>query len=162
MMWLLNEALPKMVELFYFTREWGNITMKFNKTYIDNFYNNINDYNSMAELFIIAYGELKEQSNLPDWYVELREMMSWQSQSTRSGVWTYYEIVNDSSAATLIDRLKAKEENEILTMYWMGIKKYSDETIMEQIDKWIGENEERIYRYLTNILISNKDWFYNI
>ncbi len=136
--------------------------MKFNKTYIDNFFNNINDYNSMAELFISAYGELKEQSNLPDWYVELREMINWQSQSNRSGVWTYYEIVNDSSAATLIGRLKAKEENEILTMYMMGINKYRDETLMEHIDKWIWENEESIYRYVTDVFISNKDWFYHI
>ncbi|MEK5329961.1 MULTISPECIES: hypothetical protein [unclassified Lysinibacillus] len=136
--------------------------MKFNKTYIDNFFNNINDYNSMAELFIIAYGELKEQSNLPDWYVELREMINWQSQSNRSGVWTYYEIVNDSSATTLIGRLKAKGENEILTMYMMGINKYRDETLMEHIDKWIWENEERIYRYVTDVFISNKDWFYRI
>lgn len=136
--------------------------MKFNKTYIDNFFNNINDYNSMAELFIIAYGELKEQSNLPDWYVELREMINWQSQSNRSGVWTYYEIVNDSSATTLIGRMKAKGENEILTMYMMGINKYRDETLMEHIDKWIWENEERIYRYVTDVFISNKDWFYRI
>lgn len=116
----------------------------------------------MAELFIIAYGELKEQSNLPDWYVELREMINWQSQSNRSGVWTYYEIVNDSSATTLIGRLKAKGENEILTMYMMGINKYRDETLMEHIDKWIWENEERIYRYVTDVFISNKDWFYRI
>jgi hypothetical protein len=136
--------------------------MKFNKTYIDNFFNNINDYNSMAELFIIAYGELKEQSHLPDWYVELREIINWQSQSNRSGVWTYYEILNDSSAATLIGRLKAKEENEILTMYMMGINKYSDETLMVHIDKWIWENEERIYHYLADVFISNKDWFYHI
>ncbi|MFJ5767859.1 hypothetical protein ACIP9C_21160 [Lysinibacillus sp. NPDC093210] len=136
--------------------------MKFNKTYIDNFFNNINDYNSMAELFIIAYGELKEQSHLPDWYVELREIINWQSQSNRSGVWTYYEILNDSSAATLIGRLKAKEENEILTKYMMGINKYSDETLMVHIDKWIWENEEIIHQYLTDVLISNKDWFYQI
>ncbi|MEK4424951.1 hypothetical protein [Solibacillus sp. FSL K6-1523] len=136
--------------------------MKFNKTYIDSFFNNINDYHSMVELFMIASGELREQSPLPDWYVELREMMNWQSQSDRSGVWTYYEIVNDSSAATLISRLIAKGENEILTMYTMGINKYNDETIMDHIDKWIWKSEERIYRYLTDILISNKDWFYNI
>ncbi|WP_342512343.1 hypothetical protein MKY34_17220 [Sporosarcina sp. FSL K6-1522] len=136
--------------------------MKFNKTYIDSFFNNIDDYHSMAELFMIASGELREQSTLPDWYVELREMMNWQSQSDRSGVWTYYEVVNDSSAATLIGRLTAKEENEILTMYTMGINKYSDETVMEHIDKWIWKNEERIYRYLTDVLISNKDWFYNV
>ena len=136
--------------------------MKFNKTYIDNFFNNINDYHSMAELFIIACVELREQSTLPVWYVELSEIMNWQSQSVRSGVWTYYEILNDSSAVTLIGRLKAQEEHEILSMYRMGINKYSDETIMEHIDKWIWKNEERIYRYLTDVLISNKEWFYNI
>jgi hypothetical protein len=136
--------------------------MKFNKTYIDNYFNNVNDYHSMAELFTIAYFEFRERSSLPDWYVELSEIMNWQSQSDRSGVWTYYEILNDSSAATLISRLEAKEENEILTMYKLGINKYSDETIMEHIDKWIWKNEEKLYKYLTDIFISNKDWFYSI
>lgn len=136
--------------------------MKYTKNYIDNYFHNIHEYSSMAELFLIAYGELKEQNNLPDWFVELREMMNWQSQSNRSGVWTYYEIVNNSSATTLIGKLKGKEEIEILPIYKMGLNKYNDETIMEQIDKWISENEERIYRYITAILMSNKDWFYNI
>ena len=136
--------------------------MKFSKTYMDSFFNNINDYYSMAELFTIAYFKLREQGTLPDWYVELREIMNWQSQSNRSGVWTYYEILDDTSASTLISRLKAKEENEILTIYMMGINKYRDESIMEHIDKWIGENEERIYGYLTDVFISNKDWFYII
>lgn len=44
----------------------------------------------------------------------------------------------------------------------MGINKYSDVTIMEDIDKWISENEEKIFQYLKDILISNKDWFYSI
>ncbi len=116
----------------------------------------------MVELFTIAYTELKEQSSLPDWYVELREIINWQAHSDRSGVWTYYEILNDTSATTLISRLRAKEENEILTMYMMGINKCSNETIMEQIDNWILENEEKIYQHLSNIFISNKHWFYSI
>ncbi|MGE7842286.1 hypothetical protein ACQKNX_15945 [Lysinibacillus sp. NPDC093712] len=99
---------------------------------------------------------------MPDWYVELREKINWQSQSNRSGVWTYYEILNDSSAATFIGRLNAKEENETLIMYMMGINKYRDETLMEHIDKWIWKNEERIYGYVTDVFISNKDWFYRI
>jgi hypothetical protein len=136
--------------------------LKFNKTYIDNFFNNINDYHSMTELFCIAYVEFRGRSSLPDWYIELREIMNWQSQSDRAGVWTYYEILNDSSAATLISRLKAKGANDIYTMYIMGINKYSDETIMEQIDNWIWNNEERIYQYITDIFINNKDWFYSI
>ncbi|MCM3767069.1 hypothetical protein [Neobacillus niacini] len=116
----------------------------------------------MVELFTIAYSFFREQSTLPDWYIELCEILNWQAQSDRSGVWTYYEILNDSIAAILISRLKAKEENEILTMYMTGIDKYNDETIMEHIDKWIWKNEEKIYQYITDIFICNKDWCYSI
>lgn len=136
--------------------------MKYNKSYIDNFFTNIDDYHSLAELFSIAYSEFRERSPLPDWYLELKEIMNWQSQSDRSGVCTYYEIVNNNSADTLISRLTAKEENEILTIYIMGLNKYSDETVMEFIDNWIWNNEDKIYRYITGILITNKAWFYGI
>lgn len=136
--------------------------MKYNKRYIDEFFNNINDYHSMAELYCIAYSEFRERKSLPDWYVELSEIMNWQSQSDRAGVWTYYELLKEASAATLINRLKAKEENEILAMYILGINKYSDEIIMECIDKWLEENEEKIYQYIIDIFMENKAWFYKI
>jgi len=136
--------------------------MKYSKTYIDNFFTNINDYHSMVELLVIAYTEFRERDTLPDWYVELREMMNWQAQSERSGVCTYYETLNDVSATIVIRNLETKEENEILTMFNMGINKYNDETIMEHIDQWILENEEKIEKYLMNLLVSNKDWFYRI
>ncbi|MCM3588320.1 hypothetical protein M3182_21820 [Mesobacillus maritimus] len=136
--------------------------MKYSKTYIDNFFTNINDYHSMVELLVIAYTEFRERDTLPDWYVELREMMNWQAQSERSGVCTYYETLNDVSATIVIRNLETKEENEILTMFNMGINKYNDETIMEHIDQWILENEEKIEKYLMNLLVINKDWFYRI
>ncbi|MCM3671512.1 hypothetical protein M3181_21365 [Mesobacillus maritimus] len=136
--------------------------MKYSKTYIDNFFTNINDYHSMGELLVIAYTEFRERDTLPDWYVELREMMNWQAQSERSGVCTYYETLNDVSATIVIRNLETKEENEILTMFNMGINKYNDETIMEHIDQWILENEEKIEKYLMNLLVINKDWFYRI
>lgn len=136
--------------------------MRYAKSYIDNYFNSINDYHSKSELFSIAYHELKERSTIPDWYVELREIMNWQSQSDRSGVWTYYEILDEDSSNIVLNKLKTKKGREILEKYVMGINKYSDEKIMEDIDKWIWENEDKIYQYLNDILISNKDWFYSI
>ncbi|TAN65022.1 hypothetical protein WS9_013005 [Paraclostridium sordellii 8483] len=136
--------------------------MKYSNLYIDNLYNNIDNFHSITELFCIAYNELKKQKTLPKWYIELREIINWQAHSDRSGVCTYYEVLDYSSSNIVIERLIEKNENKILNVYVEGINRYTNETIMEEIDKWILENEDYIYLYLKNILNFNKDWFYSL
>ncbi len=135
--------------------------MRYAKSYIDNYFNSINDYHSKSELFLIAYGELEDKKeNTPKWYIELKEIMNWQAMSDRSGVWTYYEVLYTGNSEILIESLKTKNENEILDMYISGIDNYSKEELMDEIDKWIFGNEAKIYKYIEDILIINKNWFY--
>lgn len=136
--------------------------MKYAKSYLDNLYKNINEYSSKVELFRIAYINLEEQDKEPNWYIELREIINWQAQSDRSGVWTYYEVLDEDAAKVVINELTLKEYKEILINYTNGIDKFDDEFLMDAIDKWIFENEEKIYQCLEYILINNKDWFYSI
>ena len=134
--------------------------LRYDKSYIEKFFGSLNEYHSMVELFRIAYGETKEKhDDSHKWIIELGEIMNWQAMSVRSGVWTYYEITDDCNAKILIEGLTLKNESEILNQYCVGIDNYSNEELMDGIDKWITNNEDKIYRYIADILIQHKDWF---
>jgi hypothetical protein len=140
--------------------------MKYSKEYLDIYFNTIMDYHSKVELLSIAYSEVRGnkndlESNL-NWIIELSEVMNWQAMSDRSGVWTYYEVVDPNSAQVLIESLNHKKEKNIFDIYISGMGKYDNEILMDAIDTWIRKNENKIFIYIENILIDNKDWFYNI
>lgn len=136
--------------------------MKYSKSYIDNLFYVIGNYTSKVELLNIACGEL-DRCLAKDrvWIIELCEIMNWQATSDRSGVWTYYEALNGKSVEVMLNCMN-KKQNEVLEKYVIGIGKYEDESQMDTIDTWIRKNEERIYKYIEKILLSNKDWFYCI
>lgn len=136
--------------------------MRYAKSYIDKYFNLISEYHSKVELFHIAYTKFEEtQNNSLSWIIELGEIINWQAMSERSGVWTYYEMLDNGSAQILIDSLKIKNEREILDKYCVGIGNYADKDLMNDIDKWINKNEMKIYRYIEDILIENRNWFYS-
>lgn len=131
--------------------------------YIDKFFNSIDDYASKVELFRIAYTEFEKCKDPSlQWIIELSEIMNWQAMSDRSGVWTYYEVLNIDSKQILIKNLKAKNESEILSKYSSGINNYNDEEVMAEIDQWITKNETKIYKYIEEILITNREWFHKL
>lgn len=131
------------------------------KSYIDKLFNSIDEYESKVELLRIAYREFeKSQNTLLNWICELCEIMNWQSMSCRSGVLTYYEVLDTDFAEILIKNLKGKNESGILSTYISGINNYDDEELMIEIDQWITDNEAKIYKYIEKILITNREWFY--
>lgn len=143
------------------TLKKGDGNVIYAKSYIDKFFNSIDEYDSKVELLRIAYGEFEKfQNNLLNWIVELCEIMNWQAMSCRSGVLTYYEVLDTNFAEILIKNLKEKNESGILSTYISGINNYDDEELMIEIDQWITDNEGKIYKYIEDILITNREWFY--
>lgn len=141
----------------------GGDNMMYAKSYIDKLFNTIDEYASKVELFRIAYAECQKcQNNLIEWISELSEIINWQAMSDRSGVWTYYEVLNIDSKQILIKNLKAKNESEILNKYSAGINNYDNEELMAEIDDWITKNETKIYNYIEETLITNREWFYKL
>lgn len=133
------------------------------KSYIDKFFNSIDEYEPKVELLRIAYAEFEKSPNaMLQWISELCEIMNWQAMSCRSGVLTYYEVLDSDFLEILIKKLKEKNESEILTKYISGINHYDDEELMIEIDQWITDNEAKIYEYIEEILITNKVWFYKL
>jgi hypothetical protein len=142
---------------------FGGNNMKYAKTYIDKLFNYIDEYSSKVELLGIANSNFKDnKGHSLDWVIELSTIMNWQAMSERSGVWTYYEVLDNHSAQILIDRLRDKNESEIFNKYVLGIDNFSNEELMDEIDEWIIKNEIKIYKFIEDILINNRDWFYYI
>ncbi|TQR45939.1 hypothetical protein [Paenibacillus popilliae] len=134
--------------------------MKYSKFYLDQFFNSINEYQSKVELLILANSFMQKTENIR-WVMALNQLMNWQSMSERSGVWTYYEVLEIDSANVLIRILKEYDERIILENYYKGIDNYLNEEIMNEVDNWIGCNETEIDRFIEHIFLMHRDWFYN-
>lgn len=134
--------------------------MKYSKFYLDQFFNSINEYQSKVELLILANSFVQKTDNIR-WVMALNQLMNWQSMSERSGVWTYYEVLEIESANVLISILREYNERIILENYCKGIDNYLNEEIMNDLDNWIGCNETEIDRFIEHIFLMHRDWFYN-
>ncbi len=134
--------------------------MKYSKFYLDQFFNSINEYQSKVELLILANSFVQKTEKIR-WVMALNQLMNWQSMSERSGVWTYYEVLEIDSANVLIRILREYDERIILENYCKGIDNYLNEEIMNEVDNWIGCNETKIDRFIEHIFLMHRDWFYN-
>ncbi len=134
--------------------------MEYSKFYLDQFFNSINEYQSKVELLILANSFVQKTENIR-WVMALNQLMNWQSMSERSGVWTYYEVLEIDSANVLISILREYDERIILENYCKGIDNYLNEEIMNEVDNWIGCNETEIDRFIEHIFLMHRDWFYN-
>ncbi|SYX82953.1 conserved protein of unknown function [Paenibacillus alvei] len=134
--------------------------MKYSKFYLDQFFNSINEYQSKVELLILANSFMQKTENIR-WVMALNQLMNWQSMSERSGVRTYYEVLEIDSANVLIRILRENDERIILENYCKGIDNYLNEEIMNEVDNWIGCNETVIDRFIEHIFLMHRDWFYN-
>lgn len=134
--------------------------MKYSTFYLDQFFNSINEYQSKVELLILANSFMQKTENIR-WVMALNQFMNWQSMSERSGVWTYYEVLEIESANVLISILREYDERIILENYCKGINNYLNEEIMNEVDNWIGCNETEIDRFIERIFLMHRDWFYN-
>ncbi|EPY12094.1 hypothetical protein PAAL66ix_14391 [Paenibacillus alvei A6-6i-x] len=134
--------------------------MEYSKFYLDQFFNSINEYQSKVELLILANSFVQKTEKIR-WVMALNQLMNWQSMSERSGVWTYYEVLEIDSANVLISILREYDERIILENYCKGIDNYLNEEIMNEVDNWIGCNETEIDRFIEHIFLMHRNWFYN-
>jgi hypothetical protein len=134
--------------------------MKYSKAYLDPFFNSINEYHSKVELLILANSFIRKTEKIR-WVIAINELMNWKSMSERSGVWTYYEVLDIELANMLISLLQEYDEKIILENYYKGIDHYLNEELMNEVDRWIGCNEEEVDRFIESIFLNHRDWFYN-
>lgn len=121
--------------------------------------------------------EDKPFMKIPDVAFMFMEIDNWQGMCQRCGVWQYYENISYECGKSerVIDYLKSHNENELADIYAYGIHDYCnyehngnfdypqnwlDES--EKIDDWIMDNEEHIYKFKRNLILSHKSDILNI
>ncbi|CAM4009923.1 hypothetical protein [Saccharibacillus endophyticus] len=133
--------------------------MKYAATYLDRYFDSIEEYGSKVELMTLAKtgGAAMSESA---WIRGIGELMNWQAMSERSGVWTYYESVNPQAAETTVLWLESLDGSEGFALYAQGLNRYEDQILMEQIDHWIEEHRTDIDNATKRALLMHKKWFY--
>lgn len=69
----------------------------------------------------------------------------WFGTSDRSGVWTFYEVVNQERVEAAVEFLKYNAFSELADMLKKGMHDYANPKYQENFDypeEWIGESEE--------------------
>lgn len=124
----------------------------------------------------------KHFSEIPDVAFMFMEIDDWQGMCQRCGVWQYYESISYESGKSerVTAYLKEHNQHEMAEIYAYGIhdyfgyehkentpeyevgypQKWLDES--EKIDNWIMDNEEHIYKFKRNLIISHKSDILNL
>ncbi len=131
--------------------------MKYKKEYLEKLYSELNDYCAIADIFGIIHSNIDKLS-LEDRksFEALSELIGWDSRCTNSGVWTYYEKFGNESDLSEEDFMEG--DNEIILKYNSGLGKFEDEELMNELDDWIVDNEEEIFKYFGSVLLGFKSW----
>lgn len=138
------------------------------------------DY-SFFMLFYDIFGD-KPFMKIPDVAFMFMEIDGWQGMCQRCGVWQYYENISYEygKAERVITYLKSRNEDELAGIYAYGIhdycnyeykndssecevqypQKWLDES--EKIGDWIMNNEEHIYKFKRNLILSHKSDILNL
>ena len=128
--------------------------------------------------FTLFYETFKDKpvSEIPDAAFMFMEIDGWQGMCQRCGVWQYYENISYEceKAERVINYLRSHNENEMADIYAYGIHDYCsyvhDDDVSEyevgypqewldesdKIDNWIMDNEEHIYAFKRDLIISHK------
>lgn len=136
-------------------------------------------WNYDYSFFMLFYDIFSDKyfSEIPDVAFMFMEIDKWQGMCQRCGVWQYYENISYEceKSERVINYLKSQNENELADIYAYGIHDYCnyehngnfdypqnwiDES--EKIDDWITDNEEHIYKFKRNLILSHKNDILNM
>ena len=95
---------------------------------------------------------------------------SWFGTSQRSGVWTFYEATKAEKIYSVLQFLKENGDNELAQILEKGMHDYQNPVYAEnfdypeewikeadEIDKWIMEHEDWLWKWKYKLLIDNKE-----
>ncbi len=149
-------------------------------------YNDINELIVSAELsghesfwkydgafFMLFYNKFKNTqfTDIPDIAFMYMEINNWQGMSVRCGVWQYYEsgAFETGKFEKVLAFLKTNGEEKMADVYARGIHDYANERYQknydypdewfdeaEEIDEWISNNEEYIYKWMYDLILAHK------
>ena len=124
-------------------------------------------YEVETEFFLGLYNAFSE-NQLP-WITAFLTISTWVGISQRSGVWTFYEVRNVQEMKTVVQYLRMSGDNELADIFEKGIHDYQNPQYVkkydypeewleeaEEIDLWISEHEDWLWKWKYNILVVNE------
>lgn len=129
-------------------------------------------YEIEADFFMELYRDFSE-TRLP-WMTAFLTISAWFGTSMRSGVWTFYEAGDIKEMEMTVSYLRTDGKQELADIFEKGIHDYQNpeyaknydypEEWLEgaaEIDDWIAEHEDYLWKWEYDILIMNKDSIMN-
>lgn len=138
--------------------------MEYENQYLNELFNNIDSPVAMIELWDFAQQEYNEDPNNPasKWIIAFSELFKWQKSADAESTKSYYQNVQLENAFFTLQFLEVHKLDELISIYSLGINAASEDDKIIKIDKWLDENDELIERLLLQIVLSKKDWFYEV
>lgn len=132
--------------------------------YLDELFENLDSPVALLELWDFAQQELTEN---PDdsslkWIVAFSELFKWQKSGDAGSTKSYYANVSMEDAFVTLQFLEVHKLDEVITIYSLGINAASEKEKINQIDTWLDDNDELIDRLLLQIVLSKREWFYEV
>lgn len=85
------------------------------------------------------------------------EALAWFAQSDRSGAWSYFEATSSLRQEAMCASLIALGFDSLAQHYSFGMRRWEDAVLMQQLDRWLEENEEQNESWLFGLVISQRD-----
>ncbi|SHK23640.1 hypothetical protein SAMN02745136_02030 [Anaerocolumna jejuensis DSM 15929] len=141
--------------------------MEFEKLYKKLEATDISDFYRVDTDFML---EIISMTDIPDTLRIYSTISQWLGNSLRSGVWTYYEIADTQDLKVTAQYLSRSSWKEFHNMFCLGMHDYQSPQFIENfdypqewidesesIDKWIWDNEQKLYEWQREFLLTHRD-----
>ena len=94
---------------------------------------------------------------LPPFASVFEDILAWQSQAIRSGVWTYYESTPATHQTRVLSILRTEAPAAIIHYYERGMTDWQDVHKIEMVDNWIKSHESVVDQWLFQFMRKNRN-----
>jgi hypothetical protein len=134
---------------------------KFAVEYIDRLLKG-KDYDDLVDLSWAICSSPQFEVALPDYGLPafaftFAETLLWLAQSTRSGVFTYYEATPGTRQQAMTASLRALGADDFADWYQRGGRDWQDESKAKAIDDWLEANALVVQTWLRQLANQNRD-----
>lgn len=84
------------------------------------------------------------------------EVTHWEAASSRSGVWTYYEVTPDAVQQKALKIIQRIAPRDIADAYAQGMLNWQSEDRIGVLDDWLSKNETSIREWLRVLANENR------
>ena len=132
------------------------MTLRYSAGFLDRLYSTGSIYDLWSELSTI-----ERHHSLPKGSWTFCRLVEWFSAS-RSGIWTYYEATPLSQQEQLVGELDAFLDLAGIARYYrLGMATWASEKEIQQIDKWIRQQEQTIESALIRLARGERELIEN-